>query len=276
MNERLFRIGCGGLILSFLFMRQVMGEDLIKKNLPKPMGGNHGSILVISHRGASGRCPENTMAAFRRAAEIKADMIELDVRRSKNGHLVVIHDVKLGRTTNGEGRVRETPLAELKALSAGAWFNEKYAKEKIPTLDEVLAWAQDKLPIVIDVKTLGIEEELVKLVEKHQMVNQVVIRSWGKRFLQKLKSLNRTLITLSLSNNTNGLEDILGVRYGEITSELVVEAHRKGKLVWVWTVDDKPAMRRYIDMGVDGIISNYPAKVIEVLEEHFSAEEPNH
>ncbi|TKJ44970.1 glycerophosphodiester phosphodiesterase [Candidatus Aerophobetes bacterium Ae_b3b] len=257
-------------------MRQVMGEDLIKKNLPKPMWGNHGSILVISHRGASGRYPENTMAAFRMAVEIKADMIELDVRRSKDGHLVVIHDVKLGRTTNGEGRVRETPLAELKALSAGAWWGEKYAKERIPTLDEVLAWAQDKLPIVIDVKTLGIEEELVKLVEKHQMVNQVVIRSWGKRFLQKLKSLNRALITLSLSNNTNGLEDILGIRYGEITSALVAEAHRKGKLVWVWTVDDKPAMRRYINMGVDGIISNYPAKVIEVLEEHSSAEEPNH
>lgn len=253
-----------------------MGEDLIKKNLPKSMWGNHGSILVISHRGASGRYPENTMAAFRMAAEIKADMIELDVRRSKDGHLVVIHDVKLGRTTNGEGRVREKTLAELKAFSAGAWWSEKYAGERIPTLDEVLAWAQDKLPIVIDVKTLGIEEELVKLVEKHQMVNQVVIRSWGKRFLQKLKSLNRALITLSLSNNTDGLEDILGVRYGEITSELVAEAHRKGKLVWVWTVDDKPAMRRYINMGVDGIISNYPAKVIEALEEHSSAEEPNH
>ncbi len=81
-----------------------MGEDLKKKNLPKPMGGNHGSILVISHRGASGRYPENTMAAFRKAVEIKADMIELDVRRSKDGHLVVIHDVKLGRTTNEEGQ----------------------------------------------------------------------------------------------------------------------------------------------------------------------------
>lgn len=249
-----------------------MGEDLIKKNLPKLMWGNHSSVLVISHRGASGKYPENTMAAFRMATEIKVDIIELDVRRSKDGHLVVIHDAKLGRTTNGEGRVREKTLAELKALSAGAWFGEKYAGEKIPTLDEVLAWAQDKLPLVIDVKIPGMEEELVKLVEKYQMVNQVVIRSWGARFLEKLKSLNRDLITFSLSNNTNGLEDILGVRYRDITSELVAKAHGEGKLVWVWTVDDQRAMRRYINMGVDGIISNYPAQVIEVLEDHFNTE----
>lgn len=185
---------------------------------------------------------------------------------------MVIHDVRLDRTTNGKGRVREKTLAKLKALSAGAWFSKKYAGEKIPILDEVLAWAQDKIPIVIDVKIPGIEEELVKLVEKYQMVDQVVIRTRGGRFLKKLKLLNRKLITLSLGKNTNNREDILGVRYREITSELVAEAHGKGKLVWVWTVNDKRAMRRYTDMGVDGIISNYPAKVIEVLQQHFNAE----
>src|SRR3990172_9877913 len=94
--------------------------------------------VVIAHRGASGSCPENTLAAFRRAAALGADMIELDVQLTRDGEVVVIHDWTLDRTTSGTGPVRACSLAELRRLDAGAWFDAAFAGERVPTLGEVL------------------------------------------------------------------------------------------------------------------------------------------
>src|SRR5215475_6599931 len=95
-------------------------------------------VLVIAHRGASGTCPENTLAAFRRAQELGAHMIELDVQLTRDGEVVVMHDWTLARTTDGRGRVASRTLAELRQLDAGSWFDPGYAREPVPTLREVL------------------------------------------------------------------------------------------------------------------------------------------
>src|SRR5512143_199880 len=98
----------------------------------------HRRPLILAHRGASRRAPENTMAAFRLAAELGADGVELDVQLSKDGEVVVMHDSRVDRTTDGHGRIRDLPLAELRALDAGGWYAPEFAGERIPTLAEVL------------------------------------------------------------------------------------------------------------------------------------------
>ena len=110
-------------------------------------------MWVVGHRGAMGHCPENTLASFERGLELGADWIELDVHLSRDDALVVIHDETVDRTTNGHGAVRDHTLAELKALDAGGWFGPEYAGQRIPTLDEVLAWARQRDTIVdIEIK----------------------------------------------------------------------------------------------------------------------------
>src|SRR5699024_1122413 len=104
-------------------------------------------------RGASGYAPENTIAAFDKAVEMKADYFELDVQRSKDGQLVLIHDTTVDRTTNGTGAVKDLTLKELKSLDAGSWFDEKYAGEKIPTLGETLDRHRGKIKILIELKS---------------------------------------------------------------------------------------------------------------------------
>ena len=95
-------------------------------------------VQIVAHRGSSGDRPENTLPAFAEAVRVKADIIELDVHLSKDGHLIVMHDETVDRTTNGKGRICDKTLTELKELNAGSWFSEDYAATKVPTLKEVL------------------------------------------------------------------------------------------------------------------------------------------
>ena len=111
-----------------------------------------GRPLIMGHRGAMGHAPENTMASFRKAVELGVEAIELDVHLSSDGKLVVIHDETLDRTTDGQGPVVAKTLTELKALDAGSWYKPEFAGERIPTLEEVLDWARDRVPVVIEVK----------------------------------------------------------------------------------------------------------------------------
>src|SRR5581483_12322279 len=122
-----------------------------------------------------GHCPENTLAAFERAAMLGATWVELDVHLSADDQLVVIHDERLERTTNGQGDVREHTLAELRALDAGAWFGPGYAGQRIPTLDEVLDWARRRqIAVDVEIKNApcyyaGIEAAVLACVDRHAM-----------------------------------------------------------------------------------------------------------
>src|SRR5918912_617430 len=110
-----------------------------------------GRVWVVGHRGAMGHCPENTLASFERGLDLGADWVELDVHLSRDGALVVIHDETLERTTNGAGLVKDHDLAELRRLDAGAWFGPEFAGQRLPTLDEALAWAVRR-GLVLDVE----------------------------------------------------------------------------------------------------------------------------
>src|ERR1700704_2677024 len=159
-----------------------------------------GRMLLGGHRGNPDEFPENTLASFRSAIELGVDVIELDVHRSEDGGLPVIHDHLLDRTTDGSGLVRDHTMAELKRFDAGSWKDPKFKGERIPSLDEVLAGAQGKVGVAIEIKNLplpysGIEKAVVRAVKDAGMVHEVVVISFDHRSIQRIAEINPEILT---------------------------------------------------------------------------------
>ena len=148
-------------------------------------------MLVVGHRGASDRAPENTLASFEAAIAIGVDAIELDVHLSRDGHLVIIHDQNLARTTNGRGLVHEHSLAELKALDAGSWFGPSFAGERIPTFEETLVRIGPRVPLQVEIKgaTDGVTEATIAALRAHGLLDTSMITSFHLGLLPLVRAL---------------------------------------------------------------------------------------
>ena len=140
------------------------------------------STLIIAHRGLSSLYPENTLVAFRKAIELGVDFIELDVRLSCDGELIVIHDDTFNRTTDGDGKVCELTLSEIKKYSAGKWFSTSFKKERVPTLKEVFELIKKRTKLLIEIKQPGIEKKLVNLIQQYDMTDNVICGSFYLNF----------------------------------------------------------------------------------------------
>ncbi|MBM7551495.1 glycerophosphodiester phosphodiesterase [Thalassobacillus pellis] len=235
-------------------------------------------VLNIAHRGASGYAPENTMAAFDKAVEMKADMFELDVQMSKDGKLVVIHDTTVDRTTDGTGNVRDLTYEELKKLDAGSWFNEEFAGEKIPTLGEVLDAYRGKIGILIEVKSPslypGIEQKIAdELIERnlHKPANEkIIVQSFNHESMAKFHHLLPSVpVGVLVGYSPDGISDEQLMDFASyadyvnpsksmVTSELVDRIHAFGMKTHPWTVRDRNSADFLLQAGVDGIITDYP------------------
>ena len=147
---------------------------------------------IVAHRGSSADRPECTLASARRAIEVSATAVEIDVRTSRDGHLVILHDATLDRTTNGKGPVGDRTLAELKKLDAGSWFDPKYKDERIPTLREVLQAAKGKIDVLLDLKEsgAGYAERVVAEIRKHGEPKRIIV---GVRSVEQAKRFRRLL-----------------------------------------------------------------------------------
>ncbi len=244
-----------------------------------------GRARVIAHRGFSGVAPENTLAAVRKAIDVGADMFELDVLLSKDGRVVVIHDDTLERTTDGEGPVSTRTLEELRALDAGSWFNPEFAGERIPTLEETLELAKDRILVNIEIKTEavtdqahgGIVDKTLELVRRLDMMDQIVVSSFDPRALAHARELEPGVKTASLYNAE--LQEDLSPEevMAEVASngfnlsrkqvdESIVEAcHQLERPVAVYTVNEINEMERILDLGADAIFTDYPDRLLEVL-----------
>ena len=139
------------------------------------------AVEVIAHRGAAGYAPENTLAAVKKATELNSDYIEVDVHVSKDGHVIVIHDTSVDRTTNGEGRVNDLTLKQLKKLDAGSWFSKDFKNEKVPTLEEVIqVWDRKyaicrlKLPIEDCFALIQDKNEITAIIEEEKIPHGLV------------------------------------------------------------------------------------------------------
>jgi glycerophosphoryl diester phosphodiesterase len=242
-------------------------------------------VLVIAHRGASGHAPENTLAAFRRAVALGATFIETDLHLSRDAHFVAIHDETLERTTNGRGRVREFSLADLRKLDAGSWFGSEFAGERIPTLPEVLEFAKKNDAVFyLELKlkeTWGAEHALVSALRQSGEIARVVVLSFEPSVLESLRRSEATLMTALLHDGTlqDPFEKALtcGVRQMAVRGDLVTpaflaEARRRDLQVVCWTVNSPAHTRALVAAGVDGIISDYPDRVLAALKEKHPAE----
>ena len=237
--------------------------------------------LNIAHRGASALAPENTMAAFAMAVELGADAIELDLHVSRDGELVVIHDNTLDRTTDGEGPVHARSLQELKRLDAGRWFGESFAGQRIPTLAEVLDRFSGKVPLALEIKAgsaffRGIEERVVSVLREHQVISQVAVASFDHHALLRLKDLEPCLRTaallvgrpMSMSAVAGPSKtDAMALEFSLVTKTEVDACRAAGLQLVVWVVNEPAQMRHFIDLGVDGIITDSPDLLRQVLIE---------
>ena len=234
--------------------------------------------LNIAHRGASSLAPENTMTAFRKAAALGVDGLELDVHFSKDGKLVVIHDELLNRTTNGKGLVKDHTLAELKELDAGSWFSPEFAKEPIPTLEEVLTEFQG-MHINIEIKSgvilyPGIEKAVLDLVSKYKMEEKILLSSFNHYSLIECKNINPEVPTgilymAGLYEPWNyakklGCYSIHPFFYG-VQPEIIKGCKENGLAIYAWPVDEPKYMAALNKGGVEAIITNRPQDLKELL-----------
>jgi glycerophosphoryl diester phosphodiesterase len=241
--------------------------------------------LVIAHRGASGQAPQNTLPAFARAVELGADMVELDVQLSRDGELVVIHDVELDATTDGVGTVAERTLEELKRLDAGSWLAPRWAGARVPTLREVLELCGRQVLVNVEIKgdavtdavEGGVESKVVRLVRSLGLEQRVIVSSFDPRALVRLRQLAPEIATASLFNETlhagrSPIEvmDAVGSRAFNLSKKQVNRAvvetcHEHGRPVAVYTVNVPKRMRELVELGVDALFTDRPDLLIELL-----------
>jgi glycerophosphoryl diester phosphodiesterase len=237
-------------------------------------------IQVLAHRGASAYAPENTMAAFRLAIEQRADWLEMDVQQTKDGHLVVFHDLRMERTTDGSGALRDLTLEQVQQLDAGSWYDPKFAGEKVPTFEEVVTLAREQnvriFPEVKDPRLYpGIEERVAAVISAYEYEDRTVIQSFDMTSLERLRQINSHLKLAALYTATAPLREeppsgvsVVGPPWEMIASDptIVRDAHASGRQVVVWSVEGAQAVRPLLDARVDGIITSRPDVVRALLE----------
>jgi glycerophosphoryl diester phosphodiesterase len=245
--------------------------------------------IVIAHRGNSGPAPANTIESIRQAVELGVDMIELDVRSSRDRVPVLIHNDTVDETTDGTGAVSSLELAQLRELDAGSWKGEQYAGERIPTLMEALEFARGKVNLSLDLKDEAIIPAMIRAVQEADMVDDVVICGCYESQAQKVREIDGSITVLL--NTDSQLEELakrddksdfvreyirracraklaaLNVSFRHVTYELIRRAHLRALPVWTWTVDKREDMQRLLQMGVDAIYTNWPERLLEVMEQ---------
>lgn len=237
--------------------------------------------MLIGHRGAAGLAPENTIASFAKAIEIGVDAVELDVRASRDGQVVVIHDDAVDRTTNGGGKVADLPAAEIRGLDAGGWFGPKYAGQKVPLLREALEFIRGAAVCCVEIKELGLAREIADIVKKAGASDDVRVLSFMPEygFESKRLSFGLPFVMLAAPSREEVETDpgawvrraieaeatALSLQFRGIVPHLVSEAHAAGLEVWAWTVNELGDMLHLAEMGVDAIASDRPDILVRTL-----------
>lgn len=249
---------------------------------------------IIAHRGASGVAPENTLAAIEQAIAMGVDCIEIDVRLTKDDEVYLMHDSKVNRTTNGTGHIRFLNSSQINQLDAGSWFHPKFSDEKVPTLRKVLAVCNNKTKLLIEVKSANrsrypmIVKKISDLIDEFQAHQWVTVQSFDTNVLHLFQWENPKLQISKLIVYNIGLSPLkiyfdeklrrgnlldvdylagINVDYRYATQRLVDRIHDANKKVYCWTANQTRPMKRLLKLGVDGIITNYPDKLKQLLNQ---------
>jgi glycerophosphoryl diester phosphodiesterase len=242
------------------------GIDARRRGTPTEVG-----VLIIAHRGASGSAPENTLAALRRAVELGAAWAEVDVQRTADGVLVLVHDDGWERTTGFHGAVAGTPWAVVRGLDAGSWFGPAFAGEPVPTLAATLEWARAAgLRLDLEIKSPehhpGLGREIVAAVREHGMAGRVVLTCFDAELVEALAGeapdLDWGYLAAAPVSHAHPSVHLYSL-YHEVVDRapaLLASAHAAARRVFVWTVDDPARGASLAALGVDGLITNHPER----------------
>ncbi|TGK20044.1 glycerophosphodiester phosphodiesterase [Leptospira fluminis] len=296
MSSTRFRMrGRNSLFLGVFFVFLLFGTncvphsprtDLVRKEFPQ-------SVLILGHRGARALAPENTLSGFRLAMKY-GHGFELDTMLCKTGELVVIHDYNLDRVTNGKGKVKDTSLTDIKRLDAGSHFAPEYKGEEVPTLEEVLNEFGGKSVIDIEIKSEDsgdpakqVADAVIDLLTKKKFPKYVFVSSFNPFVLERIKEKKPEILRgqiyatfkdsqmpyykkVALRNlllNDKAVPDILAPEQLMVDEEYVKKYHSLGYKIYPWTVNDPSDMRRLLKDGVDGIITDRPDLLSQILKE---------
>jgi glycerophosphoryl diester phosphodiesterase len=242
-------------------------------------------IMTVNyaHRGASGYCPENTMIAFETAIEMGCTGIETDVQMTKDGVLVLIHDEMVNRTTDSIGFVKDYTYNEINKLDAGSWYGREFKDTRIPTVEEFLLLASgNKIVVNFEIKSEiiqydGIEKKLIDLIYKYKMQNRVIISSFNHCSAVKCKEISGEIKTGLLY--MEGLykpqkyakfvgADALHPHFYTLNAKLINEIKKDKIAINTFTINDTNYMKYFVELEVDGIITNYPDKLRKIIEKY--------
>lgn len=285
-------------LLLFLLFSQVFFNEKTRDS--KPFFTALETPMVIAHRGGS-QYPENTLPAFEHSKKIGADVLEFDIHMTKDGHLVIIHDFTVDRTTNGEGPIDSFTLEELKQLDAGYYFQDENGNYPfrdegitIPTVKEVFEHFPDAY-MNIEIKgqypvdgPSEIEEKLWLLIKEHNMEDQVLLASFDQKIIEKFNELadgkvaisggrnevtkfvllNKFFLSALYTPKVDALQMPTNASgFNLVDNKLVRNAGDLNMHVHYWTINDEETMRELLHLGADGIITGEPELLIEVMKE---------
>lgn len=239
--------------------------------------------IIFAHRGACALAPENTLTSFELAVEHQADFIELDAKLSRDGHVMVIHDATLDRTTDGQGKVNEFSLVDLKKLDAGSKFDSRFAGEKIPTLDEVFEQVGKRLMVNVELTNYSspkddLIEKVAEVVTRQQMQDRVLFSSFlPKNLINIRRILPNAPVAILCLPGIGGIftrsfmlqkvsPQIIHPYLTDVDRFFVEKEHRHHRRVHVWTVNGEENVKRMLDLKVDGIFTDDPLSTRALMD----------
>ncbi len=273
----IYRVFLAGVVFAF------SNDVLIAEESSRP--------LIVAHRGLLLHAPENTLANFRACLELRLGF-EFDVEKTKDGHLVCIHDDAVDRTTNGTGKVAELTLEEIRRLDAGSWFDPKFAGEKVPTIEEVLKlvaeYQQHDVLIAVDLKAEGVGEDVVRLAENHKVLDKLLFigRTISEpQVRDQIRSVSKKAHTAAVANNAEEFSKALAESNADYvyfrylpTKEQMEAVRSNGKRAFIagTTVSGHVPdnWQHAVDVGIDGILTDYPFELAAMLR-HQSQKQAN-
>ncbi|MBD3287270.1 glycerophosphodiester phosphodiesterase [candidate division KSB1 bacterium] len=236
------------------------------------------NMEITGHRGSSGNAPENTLSAIKQAVDENADYIEIDIHITKDEQIILMHDDRVDRTTNGEGYVHDLTYPEILRLDAGSWFDSNFKDERVPTLEEVIDLVQGHVHLNIEIKSNVFIpahiEKLIQLIDERDFGEQCILTSFQRSYIEMIHHISPMLRTGLIMNYMPHPQkmlledafDVLSCNYRLVSKDIVEALHSSNKEIHVWTVNERADLLRMRDYGVDNVITNYPGAFRKMLD----------
>lgn len=236
-------------------------------------------MIVTAHRGASDIAPENTLIAVKKAIDLGADYVEIDVWQTQDDKIILMHDKTPRRTTNAKGKkeIWDYSLEELKKLDAGSWFGKEFKNEPVPTLLEVILVIKGKIKLNIELKISdeepGMVQKIVDIIRTEGLEKDCMVTSFDRRSVEEVKNIAPEIkagVVFEKGYSVDvydGNWEVLSCSRKVVDKELVERAKKNNKEIHVWTVNNVKEMKRLINLGIDGIITDRPGLLIPLVRE---------